>query len=78
MTEQNLNTEPSNSTKPVLPEVPLSDSELVAKCSEWVSELCRSGGRAWTLHVPVDFTRDPDVLFSELIRRFEAMRKRVG
>ena len=67
-----------NSTKSVLPEVPLSDSELVEKCRTWISELCRSGGRAWTLRVPVDMSRDPDILFSELIRRFEAMRKRVG
>ncbi|MCK9255823.1 MAG: hypothetical protein M0P36_08565 [Bacteroidales bacterium] len=53
-------------------EVPLSDTELVAKCSEWISKLCESGGKAWSLRVPVDFKNDPDVLFSELIKRFEA------
>ena len=77
-TNDELKNETANGTKPVLPEVPLSDSELVEKCSKWISELCRSGGRAWTLRVPVDMSRDPDILFSELIRRFEAMRKRVG
>jgi hypothetical protein len=65
-------TSDSTGNNTVLPEVPLSDTELIAKCGEWVSKLCRSGGRAWTLRVPVDFTRDPDVLFTELIKRFEA------
>lgn len=53
-----------------LPEVPLSDTELIAKCSDWISKLCKSGGKAWSLRVPVDFENDPDVLFSELIKRF--------
>jgi len=61
----------------LLPEVPLSDTELVAKCSESISKLCESGGKAWSLRVPIDFKHDPDVLFSELIKRFEASRKRV-
>ena len=61
----------------LLPEVPLSDTELVAKCSEWISKLCESGGKAWSLRVPIDFKHDPDVLFGELIKRFEASRKRV-
>jgi hypothetical protein len=78
----NTNVQVSNSAQIaqncLLPEVPLSDTELVSKCSQWISKLCESGGKAWTLRVPVDFTHDPDVLFSELIKRFEASRKRVG
>ena len=50
----------------------LSDQELIEKCREWVSALCASGGRKWSLRVPVDFDRDPDILFNELARRFEA------
>ena len=50
------------------------DGELIDKCRQWVSELCASGGDAWSLRVPVDFTHDPDMLFSELIRRFEKLR----
>lgn len=53
--------------------VPLSDTELIAQCSAWISKLCESGGKAWTLRVPVDFRHDPDVLFTELIRRFKAL-----
>lgn len=64
--------------EPTLSEVSLSDTELVTKCSEWISKLCESGGKAWSLRVPVDFKQDPDVLFSELIKRFETNRKRVG
>lgn len=50
----------------------LSDEELAEKCDAWISELCKTGGRCWTLSVPVNFNRDPDMLFSELIRRFKA------
>jgi hypothetical protein len=49
----------------------LSDEILLSKCTLWVSNLCRTGGRAWMLNVPVDFDNDPDMLFSELIARYE-------
>lgn len=51
----------------------LTDHELLEKCGQWVTDLCESGGRKWTLRVPVDFNRDPDILFSELIRRFKTI-----
>lgn len=51
-------------------EVTLSDSELSKACEKWIDDLCKTGGRAWSLRVPVDFNHDPDVLFSELIKRF--------
>lgn len=50
----------------------LSDKELILKCEEWISKLANTGGRAWSLRVPVDFNHDPDMLFCELIRRFNA------
>lgn len=53
------------------PKCSLSDEELVTQCSEWIDKLCKSGGKAWTLRVPVDFNRDPDILFNELINRFK-------
>lgn len=53
----------------------LTDEELIARCHDWIDKLCKSGGDKWTLSVPVDFDRDPDMLFIELIRRFEAARK---
>jgi len=52
-------------------ECTLSDSQLIEKCENWITDLCRSGGRAWCLRVPVDFNCDPDMLFSELIKRFK-------
>jgi hypothetical protein len=51
--------------------VTMDDASLISKCTLWISNLCRTGGRAWVLNVPVDFNNDPDVLFSELITRYE-------
>lgn len=53
-------------------ECTLSDNELIEKCNDWVSKLCKSGGKAWSLQVPVNLNNDPDILFSELGKRFEA------
>jgi DNA repair ATPase RecN len=50
----------------------LSDQELSDSCREWISKLCKSGGREWMLSIPVSFNRDPDMLFSELITRFKS------
>jgi hypothetical protein len=58
------------------PKCTLSDAELIDRCSEWVDKLCKSGGQAWSLRVPVDFERDPDILISELIQRFKSERER--
>ena len=60
--------EKSNNT---LDKVTLSDTELVNKCRDWITKLCRTGGKAWCLRVPVDLENDPDVLFEELIKRYE-------
>ena len=54
----------------------LSNDELVTAVQEWVSKLCDTGGRAWTLRVPVDFDRDPDILITELCQRFAALEAR--
>lgn len=55
----------------------LSDQELIEKCEEWISSLARSGGDTWCLSVPVDFNRDPDMLFSELIKRFKEQQEEI-
>jgi len=47
--------------------------ELVKKVREWVRKLAMSGGKDWTLEVPVNFDKDPDVLIEELCKRFERM-----
>jgi hypothetical protein len=51
----------------------LSDEELIAKCQEWVSSLCKTGGQSWCLRVPVSLNTDPDMLFSELAERFQKL-----
>lgn len=49
----------------------LTDEELINKVKEWISKLCRTGGRAWSLRVPVDPNYDPDILIIELCNRLE-------
>jgi len=51
----------------------LSNQELISRCDDWVSRLAKSGGREWNLNIPVDFNKDPDMLFNELGRRFKAL-----
>ncbi|HOV13816.1 MAG TPA: DUF1064 domain-containing protein [Spirochaetota bacterium] len=49
----------------------LNDQELIEKCDAWINRLCKSGGKDWSLQVPVDYNCDPDMLFVELIKRFK-------
>ncbi len=49
----------------------LSDEELIKKANEWVSSLAKTGGKSWSLRVPVDFNNDPDMIFNELASRYE-------
>jgi len=51
----------------------LSNEELTMKVRMWVDELCRTGGKGWSLQVPVNMERDPDVLISELCNRFDSV-----
>lgn len=50
----------------------LSNEDLLQQCEQWVHDLAKSGGKDWCLQVPVNFNRDPDMLFMELINRFKA------
>ncbi len=52
------------------PNCTLTNEELIEKCYKWVSDLCKTGGKAWSLRVPPNFNNDPDILFCELIGRF--------
>ena len=62
-----------NDARPAdLPRVTLTDAELIERCEAWVTILCESAGRKWTLSVPPNFKADPDLLFSELIWRFRS------
>ncbi len=48
----------------------MSDSELIELAKAQVSELAKTGGRSHRMCVPPSI-KDTDMLFSELIRRFE-------
>ena len=50
----------------------LNDKELIEICREWISKMCKTGGNAFTMSVPVRLNYDTDVVLSELINRFEA------
>lgn len=55
----------------------LSDERLIFKAGELVSELAKSGGRSWSLRVPVDFNNDPDMIFCELANRLLEKNKQL-
>ena len=49
-----------------------TDKELIEKGWDEISALCGSAGKPkrWTMTVPVDFNRDSDILFGEILKRF--------
>ncbi len=50
----------------------MSDEALIGFAKDQVSDLAKTGGRSHTMCVPPMIT-DTDMLFSELIRRFETL-----
>lgn len=56
----------------------LTDQELADKVFAEISSLCGSHSsvrKRWLMSIPVDFRRDSDVLFGELLRRFQQLAK---
>lgn len=53
----------------------LTDEQLIETTRNMISDLAESGGRAWTMRVPVDFNRDHDMVLLEVVARFEACVK---
>lgn len=51
-------------------ECTLSDLELADKCDDAISKMCKTGGRSFTMSVPVNFDSDTDMILTELIKRF--------
>lgn len=45
--------------------------ELIKNCKEFISKACETGGKNFTMHVPPQVT-DFDIMFSELVRRYES------
>lgn len=55
----------------------LTNEELKAKIADWVDRFCKTGGRAWSLRVPVDFNHDPDMVILELANRFTQLEEAI-
>ena len=51
----------------------LTDSELIKKGRQMISNLCKSGATAWTMRVPPDPNNDSDFILMEVIDRFEKL-----
>ena len=50
-----------------------NNEQLIEKVQSIVRDLAMSGGKSWSLQVPVNFDKDPDVLISELCNRFKRL-----
>lgn len=50
----------------------LTNEQLIEKAHQWIKSLAETGGKSWTLKVPVDFNNDPDMIFSELCNRLQS------
>lgn len=55
----------------------LTDDELVDKCRALISDFCKNGreSRLWYMSIPARPNEDPDILFHELMNRFNALRQ---
>jgi len=49
----------------------LQDTVLIEECERQIKAMCDTGGRAFTMSVPVNHNRDTDMIFTELIRRLK-------
>jgi len=50
----------------------MSDRKLIEEATIQLDELCKTGARSFTMNVPPRVT-DTDLIFSEVIRRFESL-----
>lgn len=50
----------------------MSDRKLIEEATIQLDKLCKTGARSFTMHVPPRVT-DTDLIFSEVIRRFESL-----
>jgi hypothetical protein len=54
----------------------LTDKELIKEAKKQLSKLCETGGRSFTMRVPVDHNKDTDTIIGEVIWRFERVLRR--
>jgi hypothetical protein len=57
--------------KPMSENCTLTNEELIEKVKSLTGELCKTGGRSWSLRIPADANNDPDMLIFELCDRLE-------
>ena len=53
----------------------ITDVDLIEKAHTVLSELCKTGARSFTMTVPPSIN-DTDMIFGEVIRRFQQLVKR--
>lgn len=53
---------------------PLDDETLIEAVMTMNAELARTGAKTWRMHIPVDLSRDSDILIAEIARRFRDTR----
>ena len=51
----------------------LSDAELIELAHEQLSEMCKTGGKSFTMRIPANVNKDTDLIYAELISRFERL-----
>lgn len=49
----------------------MSTEKLIEAVYAWVKKLADTGGKAWSLQVPVNLEKDPDVLICEATMRLK-------
>lgn len=52
----------------------IPDEELISNCREALSNLCKTGGNSFRMTVPPQIS-DTDILFSQLIERYDRVNK---
>jgi hypothetical protein len=52
----------------------LTDEQLTTRAKKWIDDLTESHGRAYKLSIPAQYNEDPDLIFQELINRFQIIK----
>lgn len=60
------------------PRTRISDEKLIQKCDEAIKILLKTGGKGFKATIPADKENDHDLLFAELVRRFDLLKKSIG
>jgi len=55
--------------------ITLTNKELIKHCEFLIEDFCKNGflSHHWTMRIPAEPNRDPDLVFAKLIHRFKAI-----